>query len=101
MAKGYWVARVDVSDPEGYKEYQALNAAPFAAFGARFLVRGGAQEAVVGEARTRTVVIEFPSLEAAKACFASEGYQKALAVRLKHSVSDQVIVAGYDGAQPG
>ena len=39
--KGYWIAHVDVTDPEGYKAYMAANAAAFGKFGARFLVRGG------------------------------------------------------------
>ncbi len=41
MAKGYWIAHVDVTDAEGYKDYQAANAIAFRKFGARFLVRGG------------------------------------------------------------
>lgn len=41
MAKGYWIARVDVADPEQYKAYIAANALPFKNFGARFLVRSG------------------------------------------------------------
>ena len=41
MPKGYWIARVDVTDDEQYKAYVAANAGPFKAFGARFLVRAG------------------------------------------------------------
>ena len=41
MAKGYWIARVDVSDMEAYQQYVQANAAPFSEFNARFLVRGG------------------------------------------------------------
>ena len=41
MAKGYWIAHVDVDDPEGYKAYFAANEKPFAKYGARFLVRAG------------------------------------------------------------
>ena len=48
MAKGYWVGRVDVSNPEAYKNYVAANGAAFSKFGGRFLVRGGAFEAVSG-----------------------------------------------------
>jgi len=40
MAKGFWIGRVDVSNPEAYQNYVRANAVPFAAFGARFLVRG-------------------------------------------------------------
>ena len=44
MAKGYWIMRVDVSDPEVYKAYVAADAEAFRKFGERFLVRGGACE---------------------------------------------------------
>ncbi len=101
MAKGYWVARVDVTDPDGYQDYVTLNAAPIAEFGGKFLVRGGMHEAVVGEARSRNVVLEFPSYQAAVDCFYSEGYQKALEVRQRTSVGEQIIIEGYDGPQPG
>ena len=49
MPKGYWIARVDVSDPEAYKEYVAANAAAFAKYGARFLVRGCLMREVLRE----------------------------------------------------
>lgn len=100
MPKGYWVASVTVTDPEGYKEYLALNAEPLARYGAKFLVRGGPSETMIGEWGTRTVVIEFASVEDAKACFESEAYQQALAVRLKHSTSNHIIVAGFDAVEP-
>jgi uncharacterized protein (DUF1330 family) len=76
MPKAYWVAHVDVQDPQIYEEYKRLNAAPFAEYGARFLVRGGPQTMREGAARGRTVVIEFPSYEAALACFDSPAYQQ-------------------------
>ncbi|XWN30753.1 MAG: DUF1330 domain-containing protein [Devosia sp.] len=101
MAKGYWIAHMDVSDPEGYKDYVALNAGPFAKFGARFLARGGTFEAPEGEARKRHVIIEFPSYQAALDCYDSEGYKAATAVRKKHAVGEVVIIEGYEGAQPG
>lgn len=100
MAKGYWVARVDVSDPEAYKAYVAANAIAFAKFGARFLVRGGPCKAVEGVSRARQIVIEFKDYATALACFESDEYQKAKALRLKVSQSDLVIVEGYDGLQP-
>lgn len=101
MPKGYWVARVDVTDDEAYKKYIAANAEPFAEFGARFLVRAGTYEAVEGEARSRNVVIEFPSYEAALACYRSPAYQYAVSLRSNASESELVIIEGYDGPQPG
>ncbi|MCU9837813.1 DUF1330 domain-containing protein [Ruegeria sp. WL0004] len=97
MTKGYWVAHVDVNDIETYKTYIAANAAPFAEYGARFLVRGGAYEQTEGHCRARTVVIEFPSYEAALACYRSPGYQAAKALRDPVSTGDMVIIQGYDG----
>jgi uncharacterized protein (DUF1330 family) len=96
MAKGYWIVRVDVADLERYKAYVAANAAPFAKFGARFLVRGGRYETMEGASRARNVVIEFPSYDVAVACYRSPEYQAALALRLPVSTADLVIVEGYD-----
>lgn len=97
MAKGYWIAHVDVDDVDAYKEYVAANAAPFAEFGARFLVRGGQRQVREGTARKRTVVIEFDSYESALACYDSAGYQVAKDIRDPVSTSDLVIIEGYDG----
>jgi uncharacterized protein (DUF1330 family) len=101
MPKGYWVARVDVDDAEKYKRYVAANAAAFAQFGARFLVRGGRFEAPEGSSRSRNVVIEFSSYEDALACYRSPAYQEALKLRLEFATSDLIIIEGYDGPQPG
>lgn len=46
MAKAYWIAQVDIEDPEAYKDYVAANALPFAKFGAKFLARGGGTDVV-------------------------------------------------------
>jgi uncharacterized protein (DUF1330 family) len=96
MAKGYWIAHVDVRDPEVYKQYIAANAAPFAEYGARFLVRGGDHTVMEGNAKKRTVVLEFDSYETAMACYNSPGYQEAKAIRDAVSVGDMVIIEGYD-----
>ena len=101
MAKAYWIASVDVTDPEAYKAYIAANAAPFAKYGARFLVRGASPETVEGGFRGRVVVIEFEDLATAQACYRSPEYQAALALRASASTADVVIIDGYDGPQPG
>ncbi len=67
MAKGYWIARVDVHNMDGYKEYVAQNGAVFAKYGARFLVRCGKHEAKEGSSRSRNVVLEFKDYETALA----------------------------------
>ena len=101
MAKGYWIARVDVNDEEGYKPYAAANPAIFRKHGGRFVVRGGKFEGVEGQSRARNVVIEFPSYEAALACWTSPEYKKAHKLRANASMGDLVIIEGYEGAQPG
>ena len=101
MAKGYWVGHVTVTDPEAYKAYVAANAKAFSKYGARFLVRGGQYASVEGMARQRHVVIEFPSYEAALACYHSPEYQEALRLREPASEADIIVVEGYDGPQPG
>jgi uncharacterized protein (DUF1330 family) len=101
MPKGYWIARVDVADPEAYKAYIAANARPFAEYGARFIVRSGRFESPEGTARGRNIVIEFPSYQAALDCYNSPGYQAAIALRKPCSTADLIIIEGYDGPQPG
>jgi uncharacterized protein (DUF1330 family) len=94
MAKGYWIGRVDVTDPEGYAGYVAANGAAFAKYGARFVIRGGRFEAVEGAARARNVVIEFPSYQAALECYHSPEYQAARAFRAKAGVATLVMIEG-------
>lgn len=100
MAKGYWVGRVDVSNPDEYQNYVHANGVAFTTYGARFLVRGGSYVAAEGEARTRNVVIEFPSYQAAIDCWNSPEYTAAKAKRDGHCVADIIIIEGYDGPQP-
>ena len=73
---------------------------PFARFGGKFLVRGGPFHAVVGEGRQHNVVIEFPSHDAAIACYRSPEYQDAIQYLKTGCEVDLVIIGGYDGPQP-
>jgi uncharacterized protein (DUF1330 family) len=100
MPKAYWIARVDVADPEQYKAYVAANAEPLRKHGGRFIVRGGKFENPEGASRSRNVIVEFPSFEAAHDCWHSPEYQRAVALRLPVSTVDMVIVEGYEGPQP-
>jgi uncharacterized protein (DUF1330 family) len=96
MPKGYWIARVDVRDPERYKDYVAAARPAFEKHGARFLVRGGAYESMEGQARGRNVVIEFASMDTALACYNSPEYQAAKAIRQECAEAEMVIVEGHE-----
>ena len=100
MAKGYWIARVDVTDADGYQGYVKANAAAFSKYGARFLIRGGQFEAPEGTPRSRNVVLEFADYATAQACYRSPEYQAAKAFRDGKAAADVLIIEGYDGAQP-
>jgi uncharacterized protein (DUF1330 family) len=97
--KGYWIGQIDVTDAAGYKPYVTANQAPFGEFGARYLVRAGRHEIPEGKARSRIVVLEFPSYEAALACYRSPAYRAAKKIREGKAEADLVIVEGYDGAK--
>ena len=101
---GYLIARFDMTDPEAapaaYKKYAEGAGPVYAEHHARFLVRGGAAHAMEGEARTRNVVIEYPTVSEAYACFSSPGYQKAREHRLPVAEGEIVIVEGTVKARP-
>lgn len=101
MSKGYWIARVDITNADEYQAYIAANAEPLKKYGARFLVRGGRFENPEGASRSRNAVIEFPSYQAALDCWKSPEYQKAIKLREPVSSIDLIIIDGYDGPQPG
>lgn len=100
MAKGYWIARIDVTNPDKYQDYMKANAAAFNKFGARFIVRGGKFEAPEGTPRARNVVLEFAEYATAVACYHSPEYQAAKAFRDGAAAADLLIIEGYDGGQP-
>lgn len=77
MPKAYWIAHVTVTDPDPYALYAKGATDAFAKHGARVLARGGAVAALEGEASPRNVIIEFDSMEAARACYDSAEYQAA------------------------
>jgi uncharacterized protein (DUF1330 family) len=101
MSKGYWIARVDVQDPETYKKYVEANAAAFAKYGGKFLVRSGRFEAPEGQPRSRNVVIEFKDYETARDCYHSPEYAGAKKLRQSASQAELLIIEGYDGPQVG
>ena len=100
MAKAYWIGRIDVHNPDGYRHYAAANPAIIKKFGGRFVVRSGKFEGVEGQSRTHNVVIEFPDCETATACYRSPEYQENIKRRTPHSTAELVIIEGYGGSQP-
>lgn len=97
MAKGYWIAHVDVRDPERYKDYVSTAKPAFERYGAKFLARGGTYHAMEGKGRGRNVVIEFASIEDALDCYNSAEYQAAKAIRQEVADAEMTIMEGYDG----
>jgi uncharacterized protein (DUF1330 family) len=100
MAKGYWIASIDIHNMDGYRAYIAANGEVFARYGAKFLVRGGEFETPEGASRSRNVVLEFKDYATALACYNSPEYQALVAIRSPHSAGNLVIIEGYDGPQP-
>lgn len=92
--KGYWIARVDVNDPEGYGEYAKIATEAVEEFGGRFLARGGKFLSKEGTNRQRNVIVEFPSLERANSCYNSATYKRALALAHKSAEREFIILEG-------
>ena len=90
----YWIAHVEVTDPERYGEYARRATGAIEAHGGRFLARAGAYKQLEGNDRARNVLVEFPDLAAAEACYTSAAYQEALTHARGASVRDLVIVEG-------
>lgn len=90
----YWIARSTVSDADAYGDYARKARHIIKAHGGNFLVRGGALKVLEGSDRPRAVLVEFPSLEAAEACYNSAEYQEALTHAKGAAERDVCIVEG-------
>lgn len=93
----YIVVEVEVHDPERYEKYKSMVPPSLAAYGGRFLVRGGRVETLEGDwAPKRFVMVEFPSLDRAKAWWDSEEYAEAKALRQATATTQMIVVEGVD-----
>ena len=91
----YLIVEVDVQDKERYETYKRMVPPTLAAYGGRFIVRGGEAETLEGGwSPGRLVVVEFPSAERAKAWWGSEEYAEAKALRQATAHSRMIVVAG-------
>ena len=95
--KAYIIVDVNITDPARYEEYKKLTPGSLIPYAGRFVVRGGKPETLEGSWDPgRIVVLEFPSVEKAKAWWSSDGYAQAKALRQSASVTDMIVVEGCD-----
>jgi uncharacterized protein (DUF1330 family) len=92
---GYVIVDITIRDPQRYEQYKALAAPAVAAYGGRYLVRGGATEKLEGSwAPRRLVILEFPTVEAGKAWWDSPEYAPAKALRQSCADTEMIIAEG-------
>jgi len=93
----YVIYQGEVSDPERYEQYKTRAAASIVAAGGRYVVRGGAMEVLEGDAPAgRTVVLEFPSMQAAVDWYRSDDYTEIRKMRAGAAVARMYVVEGVD-----
>lgn len=91
----YVIANVDVKDPARYEEYRKMVLPTIQAFGGRFLARGGKIDSLEGPWQpNRLVIVEFPSVERAKAWWSSPEYAPAKALRQQTSDGSLIVIEG-------
>ena len=91
----YVLAEIEITNPEGYKEYTSQVPATIAKYGGRFVVRGGKAQVLEGDwPERRRVLIEFPSVEAARKWFDSPEYEKPKAMRQANSKGRLLLLEG-------
>ena len=97
MSKAYLIGQITVTNPQDSGVYSAQVPHTIAAFGGKYLVRGGHATQLEGQAQGEcNVVVEFPSREIAEAWYNSEAYQAILQHRVNNSTGALALVDGYD-----
>jgi uncharacterized protein (DUF1330 family) len=92
---GYVVAQMTVTDPDAFADYPGQAGPTVAAFGGRYVVRGGPIDNIEGDwSPGRMVIIEFDSVERAKEWYDSQMYEEAKALRIRSTMSSLMIVQG-------
>jgi len=91
----YVVVDIDVFNPEEYQEYIKLAPAAVAACGGKYLARGAKAEVLEGSwVPKRLVILEFESVEKAKAWLESPEYQPARQMRHRTARTNMVVIEG-------
>jgi uncharacterized protein (DUF1330 family) len=91
----YVIVDIEVTDPEGYKEYAKMAPATVTLYGGKYIARGGHNETLEGDWQAkRLVILEFPSVEQAKSWVNSPEYAPARKLRHQYARSNMVVVEG-------
>jgi uncharacterized protein (DUF1330 family) len=91
----YLISQIDIHDPTGYEEYRKLVGPSLAAYGGKFIARGGRIDVLEGDWQPKRVVIcEFESIERARQWYESPEYRPAMAIRQKTSDAKIILVDG-------
>ena len=91
----YVINDMEITDPVLFEEYKKLSPATVAQYGGRFLARGGRTETLEGDwSPKRLVILEFPSVEQARAWADSAEYAPAKRLRQLASKSNLIVVEG-------
>jgi uncharacterized protein (DUF1330 family) len=97
MTKAYLIGQITITNPEAYALYASQVPETIAAFGGKYLVRGGHATQLEGQPQgERNVVIEFPSRERAEAWYGSDAYQAIIQYRTDNSTGALALVDSYD-----
>jgi uncharacterized protein (DUF1330 family) len=98
----YVISEVAILDETLAARYRALAQESIARYGGRYLVRGALPDAVEGEwtPDRRLVIVEFPSIERARAWHSSAEYAKALEVRGSALARRLLFVDGSERTSP-
>jgi len=91
----YVIIEIKVHDPVKFEEYKKKAPASIAAYGGKYLVRGGPVETLDGSwAPERVVLVEFPSLARAREWYGCEMYAEAIKLRHASATSQFILVEG-------
>lgn len=91
----YVIVDIDVKDLEEYKEYVKLAPAAVTLYGGKYLARAGRTEVLEGEwIPKRLVILEFESIEQAKAWLNSPEYRPAREMRHRYAITNMVAIEG-------
>jgi uncharacterized protein (DUF1330 family) len=91
----YIIVEIDVTDPAVYESYRQQAGATVQSQGGKYIVRGGPVETLEGDWRPkRIVVLEFESVEQARAWWECEEYREPKKLRQKSAITRMILVEG-------